>query len=130
MSGLACSGKNTSRLARLTDRWWRRGLNAIGSLKYAASGCRSMTAGVQRLEVVRDAGDDGVVGEEGVAVFRVVLKFRDAGWAVAIESPWAVDGDGGAAEVVHQAGVERDDATGATEAVAVAQQVAYGNAFC
>ena len=32
-------------------------------------------------------------------------------------------------EVVHDAGVERDDAAGAAEAVAVADEVAYGDTF-
>ena len=51
------------------------------------------------------------------------------GGPVAIESPGAVDRDDGPAKVVHDAGIERDDGAGAAEAVAVADEIAYGNAF-
>src|SRR5271170_1603807 len=105
----------------------------MGSLKlaseYALQGADWNGRSLRDLELVRDRGDDSVVSEEGVTVFRVIFQFGDAGRAVAIESPGAVDREDCPAEAVHDAGVERDDLAGAAEAVAAADQVAHGNAF-
>src|ERR1700733_91259 len=59
----------------------------------------------------------------------MVLQFGDAGRTVAIEGPGAVDGDDCPVKVVHDAGVEGDDGPRAAEAVAIADEVAYGDAF-
>src|SRR5579875_2473987 len=81
------------------------------------------------LEAMREAGDDGVVSEEGVAVGDVVLDFGDAGRAVAVKRPGTVDRERGALDVDHEAGVEREDEAGAAKAVGVAEEVADGDAF-
>lgn len=77
----------------------------------------------------RDAGDDGVVGEEGIAVGGVVLDLRDAGWAVAADSPRAVDGEYGVMNIPHHAGIDGEDGAGATETVAIADEIADGDAL-
>ena len=53
-------------------------------------------------------GDERVIGEGSVAMF-AVMDVRDAAPAIALDGPWANHGDGGAADTVHDAGIDGDD---------------------
>ena len=61
---------------RSAERGGRRGIGSpeLGACDDAVRGCEmTATRCLWRLEVPRDGGDDGVVGEEGVTIFGVVL---------------------------------------------------------
>ena len=81
-----------------------------------------------RLESIRENGNDGVVGESGVAML-AVFDVGHAAAAIAFDGPGTIDGDGGAAEAVHDAWVDGDDIAGAAESIAGAESVADGNPF-
>src|SRR3954469_3227055 len=76
------------------------------------------------LEVAGEGGDYGVVGESGIAV-GVVGVIRDAGLAVALHGPGAVNAQHVATVRIDQAGLDGDDVAGAAEAVAGAEGIPH-----
>ena len=89
----------------------------------------SLWAGrTRKLEMVRENGNESVIGESGVAM-SAGRDVRDAAAAIAFNSPWAVHRNRVAAETVHDSGIDRDDVPGTAETVAGAESVANGNAL-
>src|SRR5690348_14024137 len=89
---------------------------------FSAGRCRRIS------KPVREHGNDGVVGECGVAM-PAGFNVRHAAAAVALNGPRTVDADGVTPEAVHDSRVDRDDVSGPAEAVAVSERVAHRNAF-
>jgi len=77
---------------------------------------------------VREAGDERVIGESGVAM-SAGGDVWDAAAAIAFNGPWAVHRNRVAAETVHDSGIDGDDIPGTAETVAGGESVANGNAF-
>jgi len=87
-----------------------------------------MSSRTRKLETVREAGDERVIGESGVAM-SAGCDVRDAAAAIAFNGPWTVHRNRVAAETVHDSGIDGDDVPGTAETIAGAESVANGNAF-